>query len=88
MGPGGKILTSLLLIIIVIVAVWQFTSPALIPSVGTKYLSSTQYANRGSWVLMEVSSYGEVFLVFSIANLTYPRTTLQTSILRHRQQGE
>ncbi len=79
MGPRGKILTSLLLIIIVILAVWQLTSPALIPSVGTKYLSSTQYANRGSWVLLEVSSYGRIFLVFSIANLTYPRTTLQTS---------
>jgi hypothetical protein len=30
-------------------------------------------------VLQEVSSYGRVFLVLSIANLTYPRTTLQTS---------
>jgi len=79
MGPRGKILISLLLIIIVILAVWQLTSPALIPSFGTKYLSSTQYANRGSWVLQEVSSYGKVFLVFSIANLTYPRTTLLTS---------
>jgi len=79
MGPRGKILTYLLLVIIVIIALWQFTSPRLIPSVGTKYLSSTQYANRGSWVLQEVSSYGKVFLVFSIANLTYPRTTLQTS---------
>jgi hypothetical protein len=79
MGPRGKILTSLLLIIIVIIAVWQFTSPALIPSVGTKYLSSTLYANRGSWVVLEVSGYGKVFLVFSIANLTYPRTTLPTS---------
>src|SRR6267143_3481145 len=78
MGPRGKILTSLLLIIVVILALWQFTSPALIPSVGTKYLSSTQYANRGSWVVVEVSGYGRVFLVFSIANLTYPRTTLPT----------
>jgi hypothetical protein len=79
MGPRRKILASLLLVIIVIIALWQFTSPALIPSVGTKYLSSTQYANRGSWVLPEVSSYGKVFLIFSVANLTYPRTTLPTS---------
>ncbi|HEV2120400.1 MAG TPA: hypothetical protein VGS11_09905 [Candidatus Bathyarchaeia archaeon] len=79
MGPRGKVLTSLLLIIIIIVAVWQFTSPALIPSVGTKYLSSTQYANRGGWVQLEVSGYGKVFLIVSIANLTYPRTTLPTS---------
>src|SRR2546422_5327082 len=79
MGPRGKILASLLLIIIVILAVWQFTSPAPIPSVGTKYLSSQQYANRGSWVLLEVSGYGKVFLAFSIANLTYPHTSLPTS---------
>jgi len=79
MGRRGKILTSILLIIIVIIAVWQFTSPALIPSVGTKYLSSKQYANRGSWTVSEVSGYGKVFLAFSIANTTYPRTTLPTS---------
>ena len=79
MGPRGKILTSLLLIIIVIIAVWQFQSPRLIPSVGTKCLSSTQYANRGSWVVLEVSGHGKLFLAFSIANLTYPRTTLPTS---------
>jgi hypothetical protein len=79
MGPRGKVLTALLLIIVVILAVWQFTSPALIPSVGTKYLLSPQYANRGGWVLLEVSGYGKVFLAFSIANLTYPRTTLPTS---------
>src|SRR6266849_6153796 len=53
--------------------------PCADPSVGTKYLSSTLYANRGSWVVMEVSGYGKVFLAFSIANLTYPRTTLPTS---------
>jgi hypothetical protein len=79
MGPRGKTLASILLVIIVIIALWQFSSPALIPSVGTKYISSPQYASRGSWVLVEVSSYGKLFLVFSIANLTYPRTTLQTS---------
>lgn len=79
MGPRRKILTPLLLIIIVIIAVWQFTSPTQIPSVGTKYLSSTQYANRGSWIALEISGYGKIFLAFSIANLTYPRTTLPTS---------
>lgn len=79
MGPRGKVLTAILLIIVVILAVWQFTSPVLIPSVGTKYALSPQYANRGSWVLIEISGYGKVFLAFSIANLTYPRTTLPTS---------
>jgi hypothetical protein len=79
MGPRGKILISILLIIIVILALWQLTSPRLIPSVGTKYFSSTLYANRGSWVLQETSSHGSVLLALSIANLTYPRTYLQTS---------
>src|SRR6266581_9694962 len=79
MGSRTKILISILLIIIVILAVWQLTSPRLIPSVGTKYLPSAQYANRGSWVLLESSSHGGVFFAFSIANMTYPRTTLPTS---------
>ena len=79
MGSRTKILISILLMIIVVIAVWQLTSPRLIPSVGTKFLSSAQYANRGSWVLLEISGHGRVFLAFSIANLTYPRTTLQTA---------
>jgi hypothetical protein len=79
MGPRGKVLTSLLLVVIVIIAVWQFQSPALIPSVGTKYVSSTQYANRGSWIVLEPCHNGKMLLAFSIANITYPRTTLPTS---------
>ena len=79
MGPRGKILTSILLIIVVLIALWQFTSPALIPSVGTKYLSSSQYANRGSWVALKVTSHGKLNLGFSIANLTSPSTNFQTS---------
>ena len=79
MGPRRKILILILLIIIVVLAVWQLTSPRLVPSVGTKYLTSARYANRGSWVLLEISSHGRVFLAFSIANLTYPRTSLQTT---------
>src|SRR5712692_465784 len=79
MGQRGKILASFLLIIVVIIAVWELTTPVFISSVAPKYLSSTLYANRGSWVVLEVSGYGKVFLVFSIANLTYPRTTLPTS---------
>jgi len=79
MGPRRKILISILMIIIVILAVWQLTSPRLIPLVGTKCLSSAQYTKRGSWVLLESYSHGRVFLAFSIANLTYPRTSLQTT---------
>jgi len=30
-------------------------------------------------MLLEISSHGGVFLAFSIANLTYPRTSLQTT---------
>jgi len=79
MGPKGKILTSIMLIIIVVIGVWEFSSPSLIPSVGTKYLSSPQYSNRGSWIVAETANYGKIFLIISIANTTYPRTTLQTS---------
>jgi hypothetical protein len=74
----GKILIFVFLIIIVVIALWQFTSPVMIPSVGTKYASSTQYANRGSWTVLETSSYGKLYLIVSIANQTYPRTTFQT----------
>ncbi|HZY47892.1 MAG TPA: hypothetical protein VFE96_08870 [Candidatus Bathyarchaeia archaeon] len=78
MSPRAKILISILLLIVIIIAVWQFSSPRLIPSVGTKYFSSAQYANRGSWIAVEVSNYGRTYFVFSIANLTFPRTTFQT----------
>jgi len=79
MGPRGKILISILLIIMVGLAVWQSTSPQLLPPVATKYSASRLYSNRGSWVLLETMKYGRICLVFSIANLTYPRTFLQTS---------
>ena len=74
----GKILISIFLVIIIVIALWQFTSPRLIPTVGTKYVSSTQYANRGSWVVQETTGYGRLCLVISIANQTYPRTAFQT----------
>ena len=79
MGPKVKILTSILLISVVLVALWQFSSPVLIPSVGTKYLSPSAYASRGSWIALETTSYGKFFLVFSISNLTSPSTNFQTS---------
>lgn len=79
MGPRGKILISILLIIIVLIALWQFTSPTLIPSVGTKYTISSQYASRGSWVALELTRYGKLTLGFSIANLTSAGTSFQTT---------
>lgn len=79
MGPRGKILISIFLIIVVLFSLWQFTSPVLISSVGTKYLSSPQYASRGSWAVLEVTSHGELTLGFSITNLTSPSTSFQTT---------
>jgi len=55
MGPRGKILTSLLMIIAVVIAVWQFTSPALIPSVGDEIPLLNAILKSWKRVLLEVS---------------------------------
>jgi hypothetical protein len=81
MGAKAKIALVALLLIIVIIALWQFTSPAQLPVVGTKYASQPIYTNRGSWIILENMSYGKAYLAFSIANTSYPRTTLQTHYL-------
>ena len=78
MGARAKISALVLLIIIVALAVWQFTSPSMLPVVGGKYSTNASYANRGSWVKQQNMSYGRAFLAISIANLTYPKTTLPT----------
>ena len=78
MGAKAKILITVILIVIVIVAVWQFTSPPILPPVGNKYTSQSIYANRGTWAVMENMSDGRVYIAFSVANVSYPRTTLQT----------
>jgi hypothetical protein len=78
MGAKAKVAISMILIIIVILAVWQFTSPALLPPVGNKYTSQPIYANRGSWIILENMSDGRAYIAFSIANVSYPRTGLQT----------
>jgi hypothetical protein len=78
MGAKTKIAVIVLLLVIVILAVWQFTSPAQLPSVGYKYTSQPIYTNRGNWILLENMSYGRAYIAFSIANASYPRTTLQT----------
>ena len=78
MGARAKILALVLLIIIVILAVWQFTSPPTLPPVGTKYSSDPAYSNRGSWTIQQDMSYEKTFLAVSIANVTYPKTTLPT----------
>src|SRR6266540_3098850 len=78
MGAKAKIAIMVILLIIVIIAVWQFTSPPVLPPVGPKYTSQPIYANRGTWIIRENMSYGRAYLAFSIANVSYPRTTLQT----------
>ncbi len=80
MGARAKITISILLVIILGIALWQFTTPALMPQVGQKYAKSATYSSRGSWVLLERTAYGNIFLVFSIANLTYPQVTLPPTI--------
>ena len=78
MGARAKIAVVILLIIIVAVAVWQFTSPPLLPPVGNKYTADAAYSNRGSWLVLANMSYEKAFLGFSIANISYPRTGLPT----------
>jgi len=78
MGARTKILALILLIIIVILAVWQFTSPPTLTQVGAKYVNDPSYSNRGSWIIQQTMSYEKTFLAISIANLTYPKTTLPT----------
>ncbi len=65
--------------LIVGLAVWQYTSPQMIPPVGNRYSTSTLYANRGNWILLETMSQGRVFIAISISNLTFPRTWMQTT---------
>jgi hypothetical protein len=78
MGAKAKIALVVVLLVIVIVAVWQFTSPAQLLAVGDKYTSQHTYTNRGTWTVLENMSYGRAYIAFSIANVSYPRTTLPT----------
>lgn len=78
MGLRKKIAVSIILVIIVALAVWQFTSPQLLPSVGNKYATFGPYSNRGSWTVPETFRYGRAYLVISISNVTFPRTGIGT----------
>ena len=79
MGPRGKIIVLILLIVIVGLAVWQFTSPALLPQVGTKYSAPGQYSAQGSWITIQTLNRGSITLAISVANITYPKLGLETS---------
>ena len=78
MGVRKKIAVSILLIIIVALAVWQFTSPQLLPTVGNKYSTAGPYSNRGSWTIPETMMYVKAYLAVSISNVTFPRTGIGT----------
>ncbi|HVH15929.1 MAG TPA: hypothetical protein VNA15_09460 [Candidatus Angelobacter sp.] len=78
MGVRKKIAVSTVLIIIVALAVWQFTSPQLLPPVGNKYSTSGPYSNRGNWTFPETMRYVKAYLTISISNVTFPRTGIGT----------
>lgn len=78
MGVRKKIAVSILLIVIVALAVWQFTSPQLLPPVGSKYTTSGLYSNRGNWTLSETLQYVNAYVGISISNGTFPRTGIGT----------
>lgn len=80
MGSKSKTALVTTLITIVLLAVWQYTSPAQLPPVGNKYISQSMYTNRGTWIVLENMSNGRAFLAFSIANASFPRagTGIQT----------
>ncbi len=79
LGTKAKVGTTILLITILAVALWQFTSPRNIPSVGTKYTLPGPLSEKGSWIVSEKTSIGSVYFGISIANLTYPKAALSTT---------
>ncbi len=78
MGSKAKVAVIFVLIVVLGLGLWQFTSPPTLPQVGTKYVASP-YSTRGSWVLKTTSSAGRAYLAFGIANLTFPRLSLSTT---------
>src|SRR6266571_1363526 len=79
MGSKAKIGISIILLLILGLAVWQLTSPRNIPAVGTKYTQPGALSEQGSWIQLEKTSSGQIYIGFSIANTTYPRTSLSTT---------
>jgi len=78
LGVRKKIAVSVVLIIIAALAVWQFTSPQLLPTVGNNYSTFGPYSNIGSWTIPETMQYVRAYLAISISNLTFPRTGIGT----------
>jgi hypothetical protein len=78
LGVRKKVAVSIVLIIVVALAVWQFTSPQLLPPVGNKYSTFGTYSNRGSWTFNETIRYVTAYLAVSISNMTFPRTGIGT----------
>ena len=73
MGSKAKIAIVVLLLIVIILATWQLTSPHVLPVVGSKYTSQATYTNRGTWIVLENMSNGRASFAFSIANESFPR---------------
>lgn len=78
MGAGAKIAALIILIVIVGLAVWQFTSPSLLPQVGTKYSASGPYSVQGSWITVQTLNRGTVTVAISVANMTFPKLGIET----------
>jgi hypothetical protein len=78
LGAGAKIAALIILIVIVGLAVWQFTSPALLPQVGTKYSAPGPYSAQGSWTTVQTLNRGTITLAISVANFTYPKLGIET----------
>src|SRR5207247_10905537 len=76
-APKAKIAITILLIIVVIIAVWQFTGPHQLSRVGDKHTSQPIYTNRETWIILENMSYGRASVPFSIDKQSYHRTGLQ-----------
>lgn len=79
MVSKGRVSLIIALLAMVVVGLWHFSSPPFLPSVGAKYLSSTAYSQLGNWTVRETLPSGEIVLGISIANLTFPRTSLSTT---------
>jgi len=79
MGPRAKVGISIILVVIVALALWQFSSPPQLPVAGAKYLLAEQPSHHGSWTLLEKAGSGSLFLGFLISNITYARQGFSTT---------
>ena len=79
MEVRAKVSLAILLAVVLILGLWQLSSPTALPTVGTKYVSTGPYSRLGSWTVQEALSAGQVVLAFSVTNVIFPRTSLSTT---------